>query len=67
MAETPEQRFTKLADIAESIIEALLPDDEDDRRDVVNECYQLFSDIETFEELTGKSILPKPLNDDEDD
>jgi hypothetical protein len=67
MADTREQKFKRLADVAESIIEALLPDDEDDRRDVVNECYQLYSDIETFEELTGKSIMPRPLNDDEDD
>jgi hypothetical protein len=65
--ETPEEKFKRLADIAESIIEALLPDDEDDRRDVVNDCFQLHSDIETFEELTGKSILPEPLEEDDED
>ena len=41
------------------MINALLPEDEDDRRDMIGEDYQLQSDIETFEELTGKAIKPE--------
>jgi hypothetical protein len=55
----PAKRLAELADIAESIINALLPDDNDDRRDLIDDDYQLQSDIETFEELTGKAIKPQ--------
>ena len=48
-----------MSDIAESIINALLPEDEDDRRDLIGDDYQLQSDIETFEEFTGKVIQPE--------
>ena len=37
----------------------LLPDDEDDCRDLINDDYQLESDIETFEHFTGKTIQPE--------
>jgi hypothetical protein len=46
----------EVSDIAEAIVDALQPDDEDERRDVIEEDYQLESDIETFEQLTGKVI-----------
>ena len=39
-----------------------MPDDEDDCRDLINDDYQLESDIETFEHFTGKAI--KPADDD---
>jgi len=35
-----------------------LPDDEDDCRDLIDDDYQLKSDIETFEHFTGKVIRP---------
>ena len=55
----PAKRLAEVADIAESIINALLPDDYGDRRDLIDDDYQLQSDIETFEELTGKAIEPQ--------
>jgi hypothetical protein len=58
MEPPPARRLAEVADIAESIINALLPDDEDDRRDLIGEDYQLQSDIETFEQFTGKAIRP---------
>lgn len=54
----PAKRLTEVADIAETIIKTLLPDDEDDCRDLINDDYQLESDIETFEHFTGKLIQP---------
>jgi hypothetical protein len=51
--------LAEFSDIAETIIKRLLPEDEDDRRDVVEEDYQLQSAIETFEQLTGKVIQPE--------
>jgi hypothetical protein len=55
----PAKRLAQVSDIAEAIIKTLLPDDEDDRRDVINEDYQLESDIDTFEYFTGKVIQPE--------
>jgi len=37
----------------------LLPGDEDDCRDLIDDDYQLQSDIETFEQLTGKVMQPE--------
>jgi hypothetical protein len=54
----PDQMVREVADIAETIIKTLLPDDEDDLRDTFENDYQLDSDVETFENLTGKSIRP---------
>jgi len=64
----PARRLAEVADIAESIINTLLPDDEYDCRDVIGDDYQLRSDIETFEQLTGKVIQPEddePISGDE--
>jgi hypothetical protein len=44
---------------AETIIKTFLPDDEDDCRDLIDDDYQLKSDIETFEHFTGKVIQPE--------
>ena len=47
---------------------ALLPDDEDDCRDLINDDYQLKSDIATLEHFTGKKIQPEDeisVSDDE--
>jgi len=55
----PAKRLAEIADIAESIINDLLPDDEDDCRDLIGDDYQLQSNIETFEQLTGKVIQPE--------
>jgi len=52
------KRLAEVSDIAETIINALLPDDEDDCRHLIDDDYQLQSDIETFEQLTGKVIQP---------
>jgi hypothetical protein len=54
----PARRLAEFSDIAESVINALMPDDEDDRRDMIEADYQLESDIDTFEQLTGKVIQP---------
>jgi hypothetical protein len=47
----------EVADIAETIIKSLLPEDRDDQADLW-EDYQFESDVETFENLTGKKIRP---------
>jgi hypothetical protein len=59
MEPPPAKRLAGVADIAESIINALPPEDEDDRRDIIADDYQLESDIETFEELAGEAIMPE--------
>ncbi len=59
MEPTPARKLAEVADIAETIINTLLPDDEDDRRDLIADDYQLQSDVETFEQLTGKVIQPE--------
>jgi hypothetical protein len=48
-----------VSDIAESNINTLLPEDEDDRREINGDDYQLQSDIETFEQLTVIPIKPE--------
>jgi hypothetical protein len=58
MVPPPAKRLAEVSDIAETIINTLLPDGEDDRRDLIADDYQLQSDIETFEQLTGKVIQP---------
>jgi hypothetical protein len=58
MGAVPAKRLAEVADIAETIINYLLPDDEDDCRDTFENDYQLDSDVETFENLTGKTIRP---------
>ncbi len=55
----PAKRLAEVSDIAETIINAILPDDEDGRRDLIGDDYQLESDIETFEQFTGKVIQPE--------
>ena len=55
----PAKRLAQVADIAEAIIKTLPPDDEDNCRDLINDDYQLESDIETFEHFTGKVIQPE--------
>ena len=59
MALPPTKKLTEVANIAESIIETLLPDDEDERRELVTDDYQLESDVQTFEELTGKELYAR--------
>ena len=54
----PDQKVRQVADVAETIINYLLPEDEDDCRDTFENDYQLDSDVETFENLTGKKIRP---------
>jgi hypothetical protein len=58
MEPSPAKRLTQVSDIAETIIKTLLPDDEDDCRDMINENYQLKSDLDTFEHFTGRVIQP---------
>jgi hypothetical protein len=53
-----ERQVKEVADIAETIINALMGDDEEHRRDEFENDYQLDSDVETFEQLTGKKIRP---------
>ncbi len=59
MEPPPDRRLAEVSYIAESIINSLLPDDEDDRRKFISDDYQLESDIETFQQLTGKAIQPE--------
>jgi hypothetical protein len=59
MEPPPARRLAEVSGIAETIIKTLLPDDEDECRDMINDDYQVQSDIETFEELTGKKIRPR--------
>jgi hypothetical protein len=64
----PARRLAGVSDIAETIINSLLPDDEDERRELIDGNYQLKSDIETFEHVTDKVIQPEddlPLLGDE--
>jgi hypothetical protein len=58
MEPPPTKKLADVADIAESITNALLPEDADERREFINDDYQLESDIETFEQLSGKVIEP---------
>jgi hypothetical protein len=51
-------RFTQVANIAETIINYLMGDDEEHRRDEFENDYQLDSDVETLESLTSKKIRP---------
>ena len=53
-----ERQVKEVADIAETIINYLMGDDEEHRRDEFENDYQLDSDVETFENLTGKKIRP---------
>ena len=55
----PAKRLAEVADIAETIIKTLLPDELEDCRDLINDDCQLKSDIETFEHFTGKVIQPE--------
>jgi hypothetical protein len=57
----PAERMAEIANIAESIINALLPDDADNRREVIDDDYRRQSDVETFAQLIGKVIQ---FNDD---
>ena len=52
------RKLKEVADIAETIINTLMGDDEEHRRDEFENDYQLDSDVETFENLTGKKIRP---------
>ena len=56
-------RFTQVVNIAEAIINTLMGDDEDHRRDEFENDYELDSDVETFENFTGKKIRPAPIAD----
>jgi hypothetical protein len=59
LALPPTKKLIEVANIADSIIETLLPDDEDERRELVTDDYQLESDIQTFEQLTGKELYAR--------
>jgi hypothetical protein len=59
MEPPPAKRLAGVADVAESIINALIPKGKDDCRDFIGDDYQLKSDIETFELLTGMAIKPE--------
>jgi hypothetical protein len=51
-------RFTQVANIAETIVNYLMGDDKEHRSDEFENDYQLDSDVETFESLTSKTIRP---------
>ncbi len=55
---SPQSKVDSVADIAEEIINQLMGDDEEHRRDEFENDYQLDSNVETFENLTGKKIRP---------
>lgn len=54
----PDYKVREVADIAETIIKTIMGDDEEHLRDELENDYQLDSDVETFENLTGKKIRP---------
>jgi hypothetical protein len=54
--ERPTGRLAEVSDIAEAVVNALMPDYEDDCCKLIDDDYQLLSAIETFEQLTGKVI-----------
>jgi hypothetical protein len=56
-----ERQVKEVADIAETIINTLMGEDEERRRDEFENDYQLDSDVETFESLTGKKIRPPQI------
>ena len=60
----PDHRLREVADIAETIIKTLMGDDEEHLRDEFENDYQLDSDVETFENLTGKTIRPAKTTSD---
>jgi hypothetical protein len=64
MPEPPAGQLNAVANIAETIINSLLPDDIEDRADLIEDDYQLESDIETFENLTGTSLWDRATPDD---
>jgi hypothetical protein len=58
MEPPPARKLAEVGDIAETIIKTLMGDDEEHLRDEFANDYQLDSDVETFENLTGKTIRP---------
>jgi hypothetical protein len=56
MDSTPAKRLDEVTDIAETIINSLLPEGEDDRRELIEDDYQIQPDIESFEQRIGKVI-----------
>ena len=66
-----EYKLRAVADISESIIKSLISshigDDEDDLRMELENDYMLESNLETFENLTGKSIRPAPVEVEEEE
>jgi hypothetical protein len=66
-----KQKLKEVADIAESIISQLLElagvDGEDELRDELTNDYMLESNLETFENLTGKKIRPEPVEEEEEE
>jgi hypothetical protein len=64
MPAPPARRLQEVPDIAESIINALLPDGIEERADLIESDYQLESDIDTFENLTSKSLWERTTPDD---
>ncbi len=60
--------YKAAADVAESIIQSLLPEDEQERAEAISDDYMLESNIDTFEHFTGKDLRkPLPDPDDEED
>jgi hypothetical protein len=59
MEPPPARKLSEVAEIAETIIKSLQPDDQDDCRDLIDDDYQLKSYIETFEQLTSKKVQPR--------
>ena len=58
-----QHQLKQVADIAEEIINALLGDDEEQRREEFENDYMLDSNVETFENLTRKNIRPAQTAD----
>jgi arylsulfatase A-like enzyme len=64
LAPPPEETLKHVSDIAETIIKTLLPEDAEERNELIRDDYQLESDLETFEQLTGKSLYEKAAQSD---
>lgn len=64
----PSKRLKEAGDIAQQIIDELLPDDPESRTEQVEEDYMLKSNLDSFEAFTGHKLYePREDEDDADD
>jgi hypothetical protein len=62
MEPPPTRRVAEVSDIAESIINSLLPDEWDERREIINEGYQLGRTLRPSRGSLANRSSPKMTN-----